>query len=271
MFTFAEPRGLGFSWTARRLSGPDARDFLHRLTTVNARALEPGMHGARASWGFILTATGKVRAAFLVSCTGPDEFLLEYDAGPGREWDRALVESIEQYTFAERQELSSPLEQSCLWIFGALPAGLESSGCLVVDHGALDFGRPWWTVWGAADRLAAVQALARPGEAGVAAAQLEEWRMQAVRPWFSRELGFDVMPLEVGLLDGIAQGKGCYPGQEVIERILTQGAPPRRLARLRAADGRIRLSMVRKNEAQAGSVTRLEDGSEWTVEQCAAV
>ena len=265
MFTFAEPARLGFLWTARRLSGPDARDFLHRLTTVDARRLEPG---APASWGFILTPTGRVRAAFHIACTGPEEFLFEYEAGAQGEWDRALAESVEQYTFAERQELSSPIEQECLWVFNELPAGIESSGVAVIAHGARDFGRPWWTVWGGAAELATLRA-GQPGTAPATAGDLELWRTEAVRPWFSRELDFDVIPLELGLLDGIAQGKGCYPGQEVIERILTQGAPPRRLALLRDDAGRARLAMVRKNEIQPGTSVRLADGFEGKVEKCA--
>jgi folate-binding protein YgfZ len=260
MFTLAEPRELGFLWTARRLSGPDARDFLHRLTTVDTRRLEPG---SQAGWGFILTATGKVRAAFQIACTGPEEFLLEYDAGPEGEWDRALVEAIDQYTFAEKQQLSSPLPESCLWIFGDSPSGLQA-----IAHGARDFGRPWCTAWGSAEQLAAFRAQ-QPGARLAAAADLEQWRTEAVRPWFSRELAFDVIPLELGLLDGIAQGKGCYPGQEVIERILTQGSPPRKLALLRDAAGRARLAMVRKSEIQPGTSVRLADGFEGKVERCA--
>ena len=250
------PSLVGISWTCRTLSGPDARDFLHRLTTLDVRRLAPG---AAASWGFILTPVGKVRAAFHLVCIGPEEFRFEYDAGPEGIWDRALAEAIDQFTFAERQTLSEMSGQGCRWVFSE-DAPQVPSGVQVIDHGSRDFGRRWWTLWGEASVLDA-----RP----VGEAPLEEWRCQALRPWFSVELSQEVMPLEVGLIDGISQGKGCYPGQEVIERILTQGAPPRRLARVRSADGRARLGLVRKNEVEPGTSVKLADGFEGKVEQCA--
>ena len=85
-----------------------------------------------------------------------------------------------------------------------------------------------------------------------------------------------------GLYDGVAQNKGCYPGQEVIERLITQGAPPRRLVRFRAAadgagapevaatswssgDG---LAMVRKNLAVVGQKLSISGRGGATVEAC---
>ncbi len=44
-------------------------------------------------------------------------------------------------------------------------------------------------------------------------------------------------PLEVNLGSAIDSNKGCYPGQEVIEKILALGSPARRLCLLRRVDG----------------------------------
>lgn len=49
-------------------------------------------------------------------------------------------------------------------------------------------------------------------------------------PQVGFEITPDANPLELGLGPHISDQKGCYPGQEVIERILTQGAPPRKLS-----------------------------------------
>jgi folate-binding protein YgfZ len=40
-------------------------------------------------------------------------------------------------------------------------------------------------------------------------------------------------PLEVNLASAIDENKGCYPGQEVIEKIISLGSPARRLCLLR--------------------------------------
>jgi folate-binding protein YgfZ len=41
-------------------------------------------------------------------------------------------------------------------------------------------------------------------------------------------------PLEVNLRHAIAEQKGCYPGQEVVEKIISLGSPARRLCRVRS-------------------------------------
>src|SRR6185295_2608646 len=61
---------------------------------------------------------------------------------------------------------------------------------------------------------------------------IESWRIRSLRPRIDSEITDSTLPLEVGLTDAVAQQKGCYPGQEVIERTLSLGAPARRLARV---------------------------------------
>ena len=93
------------------------------------------------------------------------------------------------------------------------------------------------------------------------------------------------MPLELGLYDGVAGNKGCYPGQEVIERVITQGSPPRRLV-LVAATGNASpatdlpevsasswrgghgLALVRKNHAVVGGKLSISGRGEATVVGC---
>lgn len=205
-----DPRKLGISWASRVLSGPDSRDFLHRITTLDVKHLRPG---AASSWGFILTPVGRIRSAFHLTCLGPDSFLFEYDSGRDGLWDQALTEAVDQYTFSERQTLGAPQgmgpEMACRWILGEQLPQLQ--GLRIVDHGTLDFGQRWWSVWGTEAQLESQ--LSDPQ--GVTLETLHSWRIEALRPWYSVELTPEVMPLELGLLDGITQGKGCYPGQEI--------------------------------------------------------
>jgi len=64
----------------------------------------------------------------------------------------------------------------------------------------------------------------------------EESRILALRPCAGKEFSLDgdVNPLEVNLGHAIADQKGCYPGQEVIEKIIALGSPARRLCQVRA-------------------------------------
>jgi folate-binding protein YgfZ len=62
-----------------------------------------------------------------------------------------------------------------------------------------------------------------------------EFQLQNMIP----EYGFEFLadgktnPLDINLRDAIHDQKGCYPGQEVIEKIISIGSPPKRLCWLR--------------------------------------
>jgi folate-binding protein YgfZ len=83
--------------------------------------------------------------------------------------------------------------------------------------------------------------LARLSAAGaepVERAALEAQRIAAGVPWWPADLGDAVIPLEAGLDADVSVTKGCYPGQEVVARIVNLGQVARRLLRL-SAPGRV--------------------------------
>ena len=232
-----------WNWNWATLAGPDAQDFLHRVTTGDARNLEVG-GGGRACF---LTPQGKLRAYFHVWRYGVAEFALEFDGGNQGHWRDSLFTAIDQYTFAEQMTLVPVTGLECRWIFAEDDAELarifpnlkalhtipNDEEIRVCHQGSLDFGRPWVTVWGRPTRLAQwVDRVLGEGRtfSDVSPETLESWRVEALRPRFDRELTENTVPLEVGLTDAIASNKGCYPGQEVIEKIVSLGSPAKRLA-----------------------------------------
>ena len=231
---------LQWSWVT--LSGRDTRDFLHRLTTVNVNGLEIG----QGSPGFFLNAQGKIRAFFTLWRFAAEDFAFEFDAGATGHWKQELLAAIDQYTFAEKITLADVTALESRWIFADPSAlgipSLKPGETVAIDeeirvchHGDIDYGRTWLTAWGRPARLNQwMDHTLPPGSAahGVNARKLEEWRLQALRPRVDAEITSSTIPLEAGLADAVAQGKGCYPGQEVIERIVSLGAPARRLVRI---------------------------------------
>jgi folate-binding protein YgfZ len=280
MIAIFEPK-KSLNWTMQQFSGPDARDFLHRLTTVNLHRLGPG----DGSLGFFLTAIGRIRAQFFLGCTAEDAFVFEYDSGKNGTWSSALAEAIDQFTFAERQALSAPSSKDCLWVLvdgDSLPGREKLEDCTILDRGSRDFGLRWFSVWGDASVLASWRAGAGSGAALLDWPELDRRRIERVRPWVDHELTPEMLPLELGLYDGIAENKGCYPGQETVERLITQGAPPRRIVRVALApeftgapeaaatswyqsEG---LAIVRKNLAVVGQKLSISGHGEATVKGC---
>ncbi len=229
-FIPAEP----ISWTRVTLEGPDAKDFLHRLTTVDVRNLADGS-GAP---GLFLTSQGKIRASFMLWSAGQGRFVFELDAGADGHWKKELLLAIDQYTFAEKMTLTPDSPLACRWILGAEIAGLGDGQTQVLGpvelfhHGSRDFGRPWISIWGSDEDLDAWIAANAPDARKIDWPALDRERIQRTRPWVGTEISESVIPLELGLKDAIADQKGCYPGQEVIEKIVALGSPPRRLVRI---------------------------------------
>jgi folate-binding protein YgfZ len=235
---------IGWSWVT--LMGRDGRDFLHRLTTVNVNALEPG----QGAPGFFLSAQGKIRAYFTLWRFGADDYAFEFDAGASGRWKTELLAAIDQYTFAEKFTIADVTQLESRWILAepeetgsvlaALGApSLKAGETAAIDdevrvchHGNLDYGRTWITAWGRPARLAQWLERALPNAQATSWERLEGWRLGALRPRVDAELDATTIPLEAGLVDALAQAKGCYPGQEVIERIISLGSPARRLVQI---------------------------------------
>lgn len=230
-------------WSWITLAGPDALDFVHRLTTVNAKKLSVG----EGSPGFFLTAQGKVRAYFRLWRYQDQDFAFEFDAGDKSQWKKELLSTIDQYTFSENMRLKDVSELASVWLFCDSLKEWNATGCptpergktvaiedevRVCFQGSADFGKEWITAWARPEKLDFWLKRHLSSAQNVEWNSLETWRVLNLRPGINHEIDLSTIPLEVGLRDAIAENKGCYPGQEVIERIVALGAPARRLARL---------------------------------------
>lgn len=228
-------------WNWFTLIGPDAQDFLHRVTTAHVRALPVG----KGSPGCFLNAQGKIRAYFTLWNFDADSYAFEFDAGASGKWKNDLLAAVDQYTFAEKMTLTdaTPQLESC-WIFPSEEdlvrldlSHLTPGSTIALDeeirvchHGSLDYGKPWMTCWGRPARLSQWLEQKFPEGKSIHFEEIETWRILALRPKVDQEITESSIPLEIGLRDSISDNKGCYPGQEVIEKIVALGSPPKRLA-----------------------------------------
>src|SRR5579885_2524425 len=119
MSSFFWPEASSMAWI--EMSGPDAREYLHRLSTVDARALKPG-EGAP---GLFLNAQGRIQASFHLWCLEDNRFAFDLEAGPGGKLKQGLLDWSEQYQVGEKVEIPEP-------------AGLSALG-------AFDWGEDWTT------------------------------------------------------------------------------------------------------------------------------
>jgi folate-binding protein YgfZ len=83
-------------------------------------------------------------------------------------------------------------------------------------------------------------------------------RLEAGIPWFGYDFGDNVIPHEAGLESShISYTKGCYTGQEIVERVRSRGHVQRKLTRLQFLGLQVPSagSKLLAENAEAGTVT----------------
>ena len=194
--------------------GPDAATFLHSQLSQDIRPLAVG----ESSWSFLLQPTGKVDVLLRVWLNGDSSFVLDTDAGYGE----AMVARLNRFKIRVKAEITN-LPWRCIAVRG--------------DRATEVMGLASWG--DGVDLLG--EAPSAPSAAGVGSADdLLAARIAAGWPAMGSEIvPGETIPGETGVVAvAVNFTKGCYPGQELVERMDSRGAtPPKRLQRVSVAEG----------------------------------
>ena len=223
------------------VAGADRRTWLHGLVTNDVAALTPGT-GCYAAW---LTAQGRFITDMTVNELG-DLLLVDLHVSV----KDTVLEKLAAFVFAEDVQLGDVTGSfasvgvhgreaaSVLGMVfgGARAAGLaafaphqnarlpfEGEAAIVVRDDEL--GVIGFTVYVDATRVDQLtRALAEAGARRVSADVADIVRLESGKPAFGSDMDEDIIPLEAGIESrAISFTKGCYPGQEVIIRVLHRG------------------------------------------------
>lgn len=263
------------------VAGNDRRTYLHAMLTNDIATLGAGS-GCYAAY---LTPQGRMIADMRLLEVGD---LVLLDVAP--EAAATVLENLDRFVFSEDVKLGDLTDA-----FGEVSIVGPDAARVVSDAVAGAPGAPGadelaaWpefrnarnafrgeTVLVAATRDAGVPGfdlyVERPHvpalvdalvAAGATRATGETWetlRVEAGRPAFPVDMGTDTIPLEAGIeARAISFSKGCYPGQEVIVRVVQRGhgRVARRLVGLRVEGGEVPAAgdLLRAGERDAGRVT----------------
>ncbi|HET8945667.1 MAG TPA: hypothetical protein VFQ07_01685 [Candidatus Polarisedimenticolia bacterium] len=232
---------------ALRVTGGDATDLLHRLSTNDLKAIPEG-GGAPTVF---TTAKGRIVALVTVHrLPGALHLLVEADRA------EALREWIDRYTFREDVKVEDRRATHttlglCGPRAGAIVAAAFPRAAGLPRHGAAEVevdgapallvrtfplaGDAWLLNLPRAAGEAARARLTAAGEGGLLPASpetVEALRLEAGLPAAGRELTEEHNPWEARLDEAISLSKGCYVGQEVIARLNTYRKVARLLVRL---------------------------------------
>ena len=213
-----------------RVTGDDRARLLHAMTTNHVQQLTPGA----GLYAFFLNAQGRIQADAYVLCF-EDHFLLDTEP----ETRTPIFEHLDRYIIADDVTLEDVTEQTfCLGVEGvSATATAQSAGmpapevpCSHAAWGEFEVaaisstGAPAVRVYGPAlRREEALRTLEGAGAVAAVPADAETVRIQHYSPRFGDDITENTLPQESQQMHALHFQKGCYLGQEIVERIRSRG------------------------------------------------
>lgn len=210
------------------VTGPDTRDYLQNILTLDTGGRAPAAH----AYGALLTPQGKILADMILTPSG-DGFLIDVAASAAADTVRRLT------LFRLRSKVAISLrEDLAVACFSGAPDPRSANAP------ARDF------VPRASLALPSPADLERYHAARITAGVAEQDADFVASEVFPADINMD-------LLGGVDFRKGCFVGQEVVSRMKRRATARRRTAPLRISAGLERLAPVMAGDAELGVITSL--------------
>jgi folate-binding protein YgfZ len=245
-------------------TGEDRARLLHAMLTNHVQQLKPG----EGCYAFFLNAQGHVQADVNLLCL-EDRFLLDIEP----ETRERVFRHLDKYIIADDVALADVTEAvACLAVEGPHAAAMLAAigapapeadfahaawtGAIVQRASAT--GEPGFRIFLPAGEKAAW--MARLESAGAIPATADEARtvrLEHGRPRYGEDIFDTTLPQETRQMHAVHFAKGCYLGQEIVERIRSRGHVNRLLVRLEIegdapVPGGTRIT---SGDAEAGEIT----------------
>lgn len=238
--------------TLTLVAGDDARRWLQDLVTTNVATLDRGQ--SRPS--FLLTPTGRIRAAFHVLCLGERDLLLAQPI----DQPATVADVLAPYVLSSDVTIDVSSRMRLFAVPGAISAPAWSGqGWRPSIHGP---GVDLLVEGTEEDRAEARLRLEAEGLVPVGSEAVEARRIELGMPRFPVDLDEGSLPAE-GELQGeeIDLTKGCFLGQEAVAKVRNLGHPTRVVLAARG-DGPVRpRDEVRTGGRDVGVVTSANGSS----------
>jgi folate-binding protein YgfZ len=223
-------------WRAKiTVAGKDRARWLHNMVTNNVRDLALN----RGAYNFVLNAQGRILGDMYIYNRG-ESLLLDTD----RAQVESLMTAMKRFIIMDKVEMSVAGEISSIGICGPragealAAAGINADGLeplemreQELDNLAISLVRGpgnkpgWFEVWtDSASAAASVrERLIAAGARPAGAEALESWRVLEGIPHYGQDIRERDLPQETEQKQALCFTKGCYIGQEIVERIRSRG------------------------------------------------
>ena len=226
------------------ISGEDRVRWLNGMVSNDTRDLRQDF----GNYSFVLNAQGRIQSDLLAFQRG-EFYIVESEAGqlPAlREFfDRYIImDDVEIGDISDRLTsigVAGPRACEMLCSAGLKPGAAHVGQILDGSWNGIGFSlirdpielRNWYELWLAPENVEPVwHALTEAGAAPVGAQALEWQRILLGLPRMGLDLGQRELPQETGQAYALHFSKGCYIGQEIVERVHSRGQVHRLLSGL---------------------------------------
>ncbi|HVN06696.1 MAG TPA: glycine cleavage T C-terminal barrel domain-containing protein [Bryobacteraceae bacterium] len=245
-------------------AGADRARLLHAISTNHIQQLKPG----QGCYAFFLNAQGHIQADVNLLCL-EDRMLLDTEP----ETREKVLRHVDKYIIADDVTLEDVTDTlGCVALEG--PRAAEMLGGMGAPVPEEDYAHVEWS--GARIERASVTGapgfrifmpaagradwIARLESAGAAAATPEDIlvvRLEHGKPRYGDDIFDTTLPQETQQIHAIHFAKGCYLGQEIVERIRSRGHVNRLLMKLEfeSTEPPANGAKVFAGSAEAGEIT----------------
>lgn len=201
-----------------KVTGEDRTRLLHAMSTNNVQEMKPG----DAIYAFFLNAQGRILADAWIVCR-PDDFMLLTEP----ETRQRVLEHLDQFIIADDAYLEDVSGQFAL-------ISVEGPRAAPRDLPFTFTGLPGGAVLlPAGEKSTFLSSLGGISEADAEAARII--RLENAKPRYGEEITDRFLAQETGQMQAINFSKGCYLGQEIVERVRSRGQVHRHLRGVRIA------------------------------------
>jgi folate-binding protein YgfZ len=223
------------------VSGKDRTRWLNGMVTNNIRDLAPN----QGVYSFLLNAQGRILGDMYVY-NGGDHLMIDTE----RSQAPTIIATLQRYIIMDQVELKDISDSlTALAVQGRRAAeAMQAAGFQVTDVKPMTIAAtPWnnfevavtrmaseehltYEIWAGAQAIGQVwDALLAAGATPVGTEALEMFRVAAGVPKFGQDIRERELPQETGQAHALSFTKGCYLGQEIVERIRSRGNVHRKL------------------------------------------
>jgi aminomethyltransferase len=234
---------FSLAWRSRvNVTGKDRVRWLHNMVTNNVRDLPSN----RGKYNFVLNAQGRILGDMYIFNRG-ESLILETDAGQVE----MLLSTMKRFIIMDKVEMVSagesttalgicgPKAESVLTEAGINVAGMEPlelkevslDGLAIVLVRGPEQRPDWFEIWIDSDKAQDCwRRLTQAGAQPVGSEALEVWRILRGIPNYGQDIRDRDLPQETEQTQALTFTKGCYIGQEIVERIRARGQVHRKFA-----------------------------------------